>query len=65
MAEAHAIAERLGYGRARAYAVPQKSLAGVTAQSSPLRLVRKRCSDPIFRAVAREGMMRDHEHPSI
>ena len=26
---------------------------------------RKRCSDPIFRAVAREGMMRDHEHPSI
>ena len=25
----------------------------------------KRCSDPIFRAVAREGMMRDHEHPSI
>ena len=27
--------------------------------------LRKRCSDPIFRAVAREGMMRDHEHPSI
>ena len=28
-------------------------------------LLSKRCSDPIFRAVAREGMMRDHEHPSI
>jgi len=25
----------------------------------------KRCSDPIFRAVARAGMMGGHEHPSI
>jgi dTDP-glucose 4,6-dehydratase len=26
---------------------------------------RKRCSDPIFHAFARTGMMRAHEHPSI
>jgi asparagine synthetase B (glutamine-hydrolysing) len=26
---------------------------------------RKRCSDHIFHAMAREGMMRGHEHPSI
>jgi type I restriction enzyme R subunit len=26
---------------------------------------RKRCSDHIFRPVARAGMMRGHEHPSI
>ena len=29
------------------------------------RLDRKRCSDHIFHAMAREGMMRGHEHPSI
>jgi len=25
----------------------------------------KRCSDHVFHAMAREGMMRGHEHPSI
>lgn len=30
-----------------------------------MQMESKRCSDHIFHAMAREGMMRGHEHPSI
>ena len=37
-----------------------------TNHAAPVcRLNSKRCSDHIFHAMAREGMMRGHEHPSI
>jgi hypothetical protein len=45
---------------------PQRAPRQITTVSHAKPFAdRKRCSDHIFHAMAREGMMRGHEHPLI